>query len=231
MEKNKFFGFLWRANAVFIFGAGLAAVFVLISAAWILISEIGGYEKSPPPISGKKVEVNQPDENLWVKIPSSSFNVEGYTYFELRAGTDSYGKSLSSSSSYSRSQIRNIAVYNLVSDETRWMFEGSQQQIEEYKPVRKEFVDSLGETKTPVKAILITKSTRNSDETINRELWIMSPNGENLRRLLPQISKAPEIEYFGETVKLIVKADKNFVVYPLHVDELAIGEAVNIPMP
>jgi hypothetical protein len=211
---------------VFLFIAGLAAICFITIAAFFLITEIRDYD-IPPPISEGAHTASEEEEDLRVHVPYSTLTVGEYTYLELRSGKDSGGKSLS----YSKSQTRNIAVYNLKTDTTHWVFEGAKQEIEQYKPVRKETIDEEGEQQSIIQAFLITKSTRRLDGSINRELWIMTPNGKVLNKLLPQISKAPKIEYFGETIKLIVKADKNIIVYPLNIEDLTIGEAVKISTP
>jgi len=44
MENNRFFKFVWRANAVFIFGAALIAIFSALIFTVFVISELKIYK-------------------------------------------------------------------------------------------------------------------------------------------------------------------------------------------
>ena len=43
METNKFFKFLWRANAIFIFGAAMGAIIIVLLMGVLLLSEAVSY--------------------------------------------------------------------------------------------------------------------------------------------------------------------------------------------
>jgi hypothetical protein len=228
MEDNKFFKFLWRANAIFIFALTAIGLFFAVTASFFAITEMRS-DVSPPPIPSALNDIADDDkiEGLRLDVPHSPKTVGDYTYFELKMGKDSNGKSLS----YSKSQIRNIIVYNLKTDETHWVFETTQQEIESYKPILKISYNEEGEKIKITRGFLIVKATSDADKSVNRELWVMSPDGKDLRRLLANVSKTPNLEYFDGQTKLIVETEKEITVYPINVDDLSIGAPVVVSVP
>lgn len=235
MEENRFFKFLWRGNAIFLFIAGVGLISILLMTFSFLITDLRP-SNAPPPLVSASTERTEPseapktEEDFKLQIPYSSQNAKGYTYFELRSGTDSYGKSLSGSTS----QLRNIAVFDLNKNTTKWVFPNAQQEIEEFDSIVKKIEAIDGETKTVTTGFLLTVATSQADKSVHRDLWVMSPSGEDLRKLLPNIAAARghRLEtYDGGKKKLIVKTDEFIDVYPLDVDALRLGSPTRIRTP
>ena len=235
MEENRFFKFLWRSNAIFLFIAGIGLIGILLMSALFLITEFGS-SNAPPPVSvaaktGEALETSEKrvSESFKLQIPYSRQNVEGFTYFELRTGADSKG-SLSGSSS----QLRNIAVFDLNKNTTKWVFANAQQEIEEFDSILKEVKSVDGKTKVITTGFLLTAATSQADKSISRDLWVISPNGQGLRKILSNItaSRGPRIETYGEgQKKLIIKTDETIDIYPLDVDTLTLGPRTKISLP
>jgi len=234
MEENRFFRFLWRGNAVFLFIAGIGLISLLLMTFSFLITDLRPSNAPPPPVSvsaekGEQSEALRTDEKFRLQIPRSRQNARGFTYFELRTGTDSYGKF---SPSYS-SQLRNIAVFDLNKNTTKWLFADAQQEIEEFDSIQKEIKLENGETETLTTGFLLTVATSQADKSISRDLWVMAPNGEDLRKILPNISsRGPRIETYGAgQKKLIIETKSHIDVYPLNVDALTLGAKTRVSLP
>jgi len=235
MEENKFFRFLWRGNAVFLFIAGIGLIGILLMAMAILIADLGSYNSPPPPVNAavedkeaSKSSDKRPTEKFKLQIPFNRQNAKGFTYFELRTGTESKG-----SFSGSSSQLRNIAVFDLNDNTTKWVFSDEQQEIEEFDPIIVEIKTDRTSEKIITRGFLLTVATSQADKSISRGLWIMSPNGEDLRKILPNIaSRGPRLETYGEgQKKLIVETKDGLDVYPLDVDTLTLGPRTKISLP
>ena len=236
MEENRFFKFLWRGNAIFLFIAGVGFIGILLMAMAILMADLRSFNSPPPPVVNAdhdktdQSETRSVSEDFNLQIPYSSQNAVGYTYFELRSGTDSYGKSLSGSTS----QLRNIAVFDLNKNTTKWVFPNAQQEIEDFDSIVKKIEAVDGETKTVTTGFLLTVATSQADKSVHRDLWVMSPSGEDLRKLLPNIAAARghRLETYDDgKKKLIVKTDEFIDVYPLDVDALRLGSPTRITTP
>lgn len=229
MENNRIFGFLWRANAVFLFIAGIGLIALLIMFAALLIAESRSWDKSPPAVSttqsGSKVE-----EVFEVRHPSNYSETldADFTYFELRSGKDSYG-SLGKGSS---SQLRNIGVYNLNTDETRWVFPDQQQDIESFQSVGKITLDENHDKQDIRTGFLLTVAKTLPDRSIARDLWAMSPDGKTLTKILSDIPRSPSIRTYGKSQKkLIIDSETHIDVYPFDVDMLTVGKATRVTIP
>jgi len=227
MENNRFFKFLWRANAVFIFGAALIAIFSALIFTVFVISEFRSYDAAPPPIVDDKMETNIED-NLSIRIPYSPETVGQYTYFELRAGEDTLGKL----SSYSKSQIRNLAIFDLEANETKWVFEGSQQEIEKYERITKSVKSDTGKSTRLTVGFLLTVATSRSDKSVNRDIWAMSPNGSGLQKIIPNVSGKIDTQTYGNNETRIIIEKINYVeIYPIDVNSLSVGKPVIVRLP
>ena len=227
MENNRFFKFLWRANAIFIFGAALLALISLLIFAVFAISEMRSYQAPPPPAANVSTETNV-ENNLSIRIPYSPETVDHYTYFELRAGEDSLGKL----SSYSKSQIRNIAIFDLETNETKWVFKGSQQEIEGFERIKKSIKSETGKSTRVTVGFLLTVATSRQDKSINRDLWIMSPDGADFRKIIPSILGKVDIQQYGNNETRIMIENDNYVeIHPVDINNLSLGKAVTVTLP
>ena len=223
MENNRFFKFLWRANAIFIFGAALLALISLLFFAVFAIPEMRSNQALPPPAANVSTETNV-ENNLSIRIPYSPETVDHYTYLELRAGEDI--------SSYSKSQIRNIAIFDLETNETKWVFKGSQQEIEEFERIKKSIKSETGKSTRVTVGFLLTVATSRQDESINRDLWIMSPDGADFRKIIPSISGKVDIRQFGNNETRIMIENDNYVeIHPVDINNLSLGKAVTVTLP
>ena len=225
MDENKFFKFLWRANAVSIFIVAIGVIVLMFLALGDL-----RIHDTPPPISNQSIEATLSEEKFEIRIPHNLKKVDHYMYFEMRSGVDSYGKF----SGGSQSQIRNIAIHNLNTNATEWIFDSAQQEIESYIPVV-ESVKSQGGDKKNIsitRGFLLTVASSRTDGTIVRDVWVMRPDGQDFRKILSNISRRVRIEgYRDNQVKLLLEADEQVDVYPFDLDALTIGEAVSVSLP
>ena len=230
MEQNRFFKFLWRANAVFLFAAGLLLVGMLLMSAFFLINDFG-YSKTPPPSVSTSTEQNRAEEIFSLRAPSRKYGdtpTENFTYFELRSGVDSYAKL----SSGSASQLRNIAVFDLNKNTTHWVFPDSGQQIENYDDVRRAVILETGDKKWISTGFLLTVAKTLPDRTVSRDLWVMTPDGKTLKKILSDISDSPDIERYGDDkIKLVLETKTHIDVYPFDVDMLTVGEPTRVSIP
>ena len=231
MEQNRFFKFLWRANAIFLFAAGVLLLGMILFWAALLIAGFGGSDAPPPSSVSTSADQNRAEEDFKISTGSNKYNrnkVEGFTYFELRAGTDSWSKFGSGSSS----QLRNIAVFDLNKDTTHWVFSDAGQEIEGYRAVNKTLALENGKTETVTMGFLLPVAKTLPDGSVSRDLWVMTPDGKTLRKILPNISRSPDIETYGDgQIKLILKTTAHIDIYPFDVDRLTVGEPVRISIP
>ena len=219
METNKFFKFLWRANAVFIFFAAMfAAIGALIIVLW-MITDLRS-EETPPPAAEIALDDNSENQNdLRIQIPYRLRTVGNYTYFEMRSGEDSYGKFSSSK----ESQLRNIAVHDLVLNSTEWVFPNPNQEIESFMPVEIVVRDQTQKSTQETKAFLLKVATSNVDKSIVRDLWIMPPNGKDVRKILSNISGKLDLHRLGDDeFRIIIETKDGVDIYPLDVSGLTI---------
>jgi len=231
MENNKVFKFLWRANAVFLFVAGIGLIALLIMFAALLISDFGGSDTPPPPITAS-TDAGQEKEVFQLRAPSGNYDrtlsSDDFVYFQLRAGTGEWSKLGSGSSS----QLRNIAVFDLNENTTYWVFPNAGQEIENYASIKKtEKVDGQDVT-TFQTGFVLTVAKSLGDGSVARDLWAMTPDGKTLRKILPNISDSPNIESYGENrVKLVFEAKTHIDIYPFDVDMLTVGKPTRVSMP
>ena len=68
METNKFFKFLWRANAILIFFAAIGAIILLFTAVSYVISDLF-HEDTPPPAIETVDSVFAKDETIRIRLP------------------------------------------------------------------------------------------------------------------------------------------------------------------
>ena len=230
MEENRLFKFLWRANAIFLFLGGALLIGILLISAIVMLADFRNSDAPPPTISAD-AERLEGNEAFRIETPSRKYRaneVEGFVYFELRSGTDSYAKFSSGESS----QLRNIGVFDLKTDEIHWVFPDAQQEVESFYSVTKSILDEKNQARTVTTGFLLTIAKSLSDGRIERDLWVMTPNGKNLRKILPNISRRPDIETYGENkVKLVMETDSKIDIYPFDVDTLRIGTPTEITIP
>ena len=230
MENNKVFKFLWRANAVFLFVAGIGLIALLIMFAALLISDFGGSYTPPPAISGS-VDQSGEKEVFRLRAPSYKYNEtksDDFVYFQLRSGTDSWSKLGSGESS----QLRNIGVFDLNENTTHWVFPDAQQEIENYDAVNKNVMIEGKDKKLILTGYVLTVAKSLEDGSVGRDLWVMSPSGKALKKVLSDISDAPKIEPFGDDkIKLIIETKTHIDVYPFDVDMLTVGEPTRVSIP
>ena len=230
MENNRFFKFIWRANAILFFLGGALLIGVLLISTIGMLTNFRGSDTPPPPVSAEAEPV-EGNEIFRIETPSRKYagnKVKGFVYFELRSGTDAYRKFSSSESS----QLRNIGVFDLNTDEIHWVFSDAGQEIEGFYPVTKSILNEKNETKTVTTGFLLTIAKSLPDGQVERDLWVMTPNGKDLRKILPNISQRPNIGTYGENnIKLILKTDLKADIYPFDVDALTIGTPTEILIP
>jgi len=142
MEENKFFKFLWRVNAVFLFFAGIGLIGILLPTV-------------NTPVKKRAVE-----EVFSISPHRKSGSVDGFTYFELESEAESYGGF--SSGSGKVFQTRNIGVFNLLTNEMNWIFPNAQQEIENFVEIEKSIPTDDGKTKNVTKGFLMTVATSRS---------------------------------------------------------------------
>ena len=229
MENNRFFKFLWRANAIFLFAAGLVLIGILLMMAAFLISDFGGSD-TPPPTASSNSEKAEDKEFFRLTTPSKykRQTAEGYAYFELHSGSDSWSKLGSNESS----QLRNIGVFDLNTDKIHWVFPDAQQEIEVFLSVTKSVKDETEKDKSVTTGFLLTVAKSLPNGTIARDLWVMTPEGKNLKKILTDISRGPEVENFGDgQIKLVVATKSVIDVYPFDVDTLTLGNPTKVTIP
>ncbi|GGX70183.1 hypothetical protein GCM10011309_20320 [Litorimonas cladophorae] len=227
MDKNRFFNFIWRTNGVLLFGIAVVTAGFLTYFAMFALAEMRNDDLLPPPADASNT-IPPTNEKLRVVIPRTNRDTDGFTYFELRAGEDTFGKL----SSYRSSQIRNFAVYDLSTDSTKWLFPESQQEIETIYAIEVPLKVETEKTKLVTQGFLLQVATSRADKSIVRDLWVVFPNGEGLRKILPNISGDFSIKLYQDiAVKLVVERENEIDVYPLNIEHLTIGEPTTIPLP
>ena len=228
MEDNRVFKFIWRANGIFLFIAGMGLIILLLIFAGLLIAESRRWDASPPAISTSS-GLNAEPGAFELRLPSQEkTSGSDFTYFELRSGPNSYG-SLGSGRS---SQLRNIGVYDLKTNKTHWLFPNAQQDIEAFKSVRKTNAGQTGATTHMRTGFLLTVARTLENRSVSRDLWAMSPDGQDLRKILSDIPKSPDIRSYGDTQNKLIISTKSYIdVYPFDVDTLTVGEPTRVSMP
>jgi len=229
MENSNFFKFLWRANAVFLFVAGIALVGLLLMAAVFMIAD-NRWSDAPPPTVSTSTETPLTNEVFELRAPTKYGKsvLDDFAYFELRSGTDSYGKINSGSSS----QLRNIGVYNLSTDTIHWVFPNAQQEIESFRSIGKTIASDTKDEKHIRTGFLLTIAKTLPDRSVARDLWSMNPNGTVLTKILSDIPQSPTMETYGEGQrKLIVETKTHIDIYPFDVDMLTVGKPTRVSMP
>jgi hypothetical protein len=227
MESNKFFKYLWRVNAVFIFFIAIFAAVGAFNIAFWMIAELRSDETRPPTAEIAIGDTSESENNLRIQIPYRPQIVGNYTYFELRAGEDSHGKF----SSYNKSQLRNVAVYDLISNSTKWVFQNSNQEIEAFMPVEIVTRDESKKSTQQTKAFLLKVATSKTDKSIVKDLWIMPPNGKSVRKILSNISGKLDLHRLGDNeFRIIVETKGSIDIYPLDVTNLSIGKPSTVTL-
>ena len=226
MEDNRPFKFLRRANTIFVFSMGALLLGIFAMSALALLAEVRGSDTT----SGNAQHI-EGKEDLRLETPSHEYRAskaEGFVYFELRSGRDYYAKF----SSGERSQLRNIGAFDLNTDEVQWVFPDAGQVIEGFYAVTKASLDESNMAKTVTTGFLLTVAKSLADERVERDLWVMAPSGKDVRKILTDISRRPEIETYGESqIKLIFSTGSKIEIYPFDVDALSIGAPTEVTIP
>ena len=169
------------------------------------------------------------DEEFRLTIPYSDRTVGQYTYIELQAGERTYSKF---SSGRSDRQLRNIAVFDMKANTTKWIFPYSAQDITEFKDIVKTHLDEKGKSTSITVGFLLTTEASRADRSISRDLWVMRPNGEGLQIILSDLKGDITFKKFGKNEhRLIVETEDEILVYPFNNVSLTLGEATKISMP
>jgi len=230
MENNKLFKLLWRANAIFLFIAGIGLICLLLMFAALLISDFSGSD-APPPVVSAAVEENRETDDLEIHLPSDYSNWQSsgaFEYFEVRTGRESYSKLGSGSSS----QLRNVGVFDLNENTTHWVFPDAQQEIEKHESVGKikRFDDKPSEQVWTGHVLTVAKSLE--DGSISRDVWAMSLGGQDLRKILSNVPRPPEIRTRGQGQKILMIETKTHIdIYPFDVDGLTVGKPMRVSIP
>jgi hypothetical protein len=226
MDENRIFKTLWRINAVFIFAAGIFAVFCMFLVGGVLVSDLLGQEAAPP--NAEEQVVGADTEELRLSLPYSDRSVGSYIYLELETVSE-YGGKFSSGKS---SQIRNIAIVDLEANSTKWVFPQNFQEIESYLEIRRSVQTETENNEKETTGFFIEVATSDDNKKVTRDLWIMSPDGEILRKVLSNFSGRFKMKTFGENeLRLIIEKADDIDIYQVDVDNLTIGEPVKIVAP
>ena len=79
---------------------------------------------------------------------------------------------------------------------------------------------------------LLTVARTLENRSVSRDLWAMSPDGQDLRKILSDIPKSPDIRSYGDTQNKLIISTKSYIdVYPFDVDTLTVGEPTRVSMP
>lgn len=231
MDNNRFFKFIWRANGLLVFGLAVIAAFFTLFIAGLTIVEFGSSGNSaPPPAVEVRTDAEIVADTFRLEIPHSPIVVDNFTYIELRAGVPSGGKF--SSGGYSRGQLRNIGIFDMNTNTTKWVFNGSQQEIESRKQIAHRVPAPNDEYTETITGLLLTVATSRADKTVQRDIWIMSPDGEDLRKVIPNMTGDLELQRYDNTrLKLMIEQDDQIDVYDLDTAALTLGEPTTITLP
>ena len=224
METNKFFKFLWRANAILIFFAAIGAIILLFTAVSYVISDLF-HEDTPPPAIETVDSVLAKDETIRIRLKTRFEAVDNFTYFDLKSGEDNYGKFSSGSSS----QRRNIVVYDSDSKTSHWVFENLNQEIESFQELNKTIRDDAGKKTRVPKAFLLKVANSNVDGLITRNLWIMPLSGKNPKKIVSDIYGDLKLHTTDDDqLTLIIETSDGIDIYPVDLENLTLGQATTI---
>ena len=227
METNKFFKFLWRANAILIFFAAIGAIILLFTAVSYVISDLF-HEDTPPPAIETVDSVFAKDETIRIRLKTRFEAVDNFTYFDLKSGEDNYGKFSSGSSS----QRRNIVVYDSDSKTSHWVFENLNQEIESFQELNKTIRDDAGKKTRVPKAFLLKVANSNVDGLITRNLWIMPLSGKNPKKIVSDIYGDLKLHTTDDDqLTLIIETSDGIDIYPVDLENLTLGQATTISPP
>ena len=227
METNKFFKFLWRANAILIFFAAIGAIILLFTAVSYVISDLF-HEDTPPPAIETVDSVLAKDETIRIRLKTRFEAVDNFTYFDLKSGEDNYGKFSSGSSS----QRRNIVVYDSDSKTSHWVFENLNQEIESFQELNKTIRDDAGKKTRVPKAFLLKVANSNVDGLITRNLWIMPLSGKNPKKIVSDIYGDLKLHTTDDDqLTLIIETSDGIDIYPVDLENLTLGQATTISPP
>lgn len=224
MDNNKFFKLVWRANALLILGAALLAFIVLLFAItdWRVTN-------LPPIAADLPVEASEMDYELRLRSLNTK-NVDGFAYFEVSAGETNLNKF--SSYSYSHRQTRNLLVFNLETNETRWVFPTSRQEIQYNASIQVRERNEFGESVLVTRGFLLTVATRNSEGAVTTDVWVMSVSGEDVRKVLSGVAGRVDLKLYADNdIKTIVETDGKIDMYSMDVSTLTLGDKVTIKIP
>ena len=84
MDDHKFFKFLWRVNALVIFGVSFTAAVGLLILTWLLVEERRSYEGPLPPSAELSEQATPDREKIRLRVPYNRRSVDEYTYNEAR---------------------------------------------------------------------------------------------------------------------------------------------------
>ncbi len=227
MEENRFFKTIWRINALLflLIVIGFAVFWTYLAISFSVDSSPNN--ALPPSVVGEE-EGGDEDQSLRIKIPSQSKNVENFLYFELRSGKDEFDKF----SSHSRSQLRNISVFDQRSNTSSWVFPNANQEIERFRSIEVTAPDRTKESQAITKGFLLVVAKTGANKEVVRDLWLMSIDGKDLKRVLERVSDSVELRYASdEEVKLVVERENIVRVYDLNTDSLTLGDPVFITYP
>lgn len=226
MDENRFFRVLWRINAVLIFGAAAAIAFWAMFFAVVLIAE-ERIDTPPPPVVESDAEISTSKDELWFQIPYKLKVTGRYTYVEARVGTDSGGKL----SSYSESQLRNIAVINLETNESQWVFPDTQQEIDKFWEIETSSRNQKGKLVKTTEGFFLVVATSRADGSVNRDLWVMDPSGVNVKRIKSDVSGQLKFIEFGDNqIRVVIDRNSEIDIFELDIDNLTLGDPVSISM-
>jgi len=208
MEQSKFFKFIWRANGVLIFLIALLTL-GLITFFFILESLLPTFQNTPPPLQTNTQEVNkEADVEFGMRFERRSQFAENYVIVEQYAVYNEKGLK---SYSGNRRQTRNIGIHNLTNGKTNWVFANNNQHIEDNVKIRKELTSSSGETESVIVGhFLVTATTSENDEVI-RDIWVSDVDGLEIKKLISNVSKSPELIIFDSNQARILLESKGFL--------------------
>ena len=229
METNKFFKFLWRANAIFIFVAAMGAIIVVLLMGVLLLSELF-HEDTPPPAIETVDGASNKDETFRIRLPYNFETVENFTYFDVKSKSRQVGYDKFSSGS--SSQRRNIVVYDSDSKTSHWVFENLNQEIESFQELNKTIRDDAGKKTRVPKAFLLKVANSNVDGLITRNLWIMPLSGKNPKKIVSDIYGDLKLYTTDDDqLTLIIETSDGIDIYPVDLENLTLGQATTISPP